>query len=451
MRRHSVIARLGPADKAAINLVESGSVQTIIRFIVADKRLDFGIGQLIDQLTKRDVLASENGIDLAILAALVTAADTRISRATESQDSWTREIDLYLPVHEPDRWKAIVPLIERTLRFLTGDHWRLLIRARHTTYKTLAPTKKSLVDATFDSICLFSGGLDSFIGAIDLMAAKKNALFVSHYWDNSTSSQKLCASRIGAVYGDMSTRHVRTRVGFRTALVKGSKEETTTRGRSFLFFALAALAASGITVPAIYIPENGLISLNVPLDPLRLGAWSTRTTHPFYLARWQEILEGLGVSGSLQNPYRFQTKGEMLRRCANQELVKQYGAETISCSSIGKGRWKKLPKGHCGHCTPCLIRRAAFHCAFADDKTAYSIPDLGAKTFTGSSAQSEHIRSFRLMATRLSAEKDIESILVHKPGPLSDYTIQEIADYSGVFRRGIEEVNEVIKGVVIKT
>jgi hypothetical protein len=31
----------------------------------------------------------------------------------------------------------------------------------------------------------------------------------------------------------------------------------------------------------LHVPENGLIVINVPLDPLRLGAFSTRTTHPF--------------------------------------------------------------------------------------------------------------------------------------------------------------------------
>lgn len=51
------------------------------------------------------------------------------------------------------------------------------------------------------------------------------------------------------------------------------------------------------------VPENGLIALNVPLDPLRLGALSTRTTHPFYMARWNDLLSALGIPGRLENPY----------------------------------------------------------------------------------------------------------------------------------------------------
>ena len=184
--------------------------------------------------------------------------------------------------------------------------------------------------------------LDSFVGAIDLLETGKNPLFVSHYRDASTKSQEICASRLGKVYGDFHLRHVRANVSFDKNDIPGLGTETTTRGRSFIFFALANLAASALAgITPIYIPENGLISLNVPLDPLRLGAWSTRTTHPFYMARWQDLLDNLGLSARLQNPYRFKTKGEMLSGCRNKAFLRKNVDITISCSSITKGRWNK--------------------------------------------------------------------------------------------------------------
>ncbi len=448
IRRHSIIVRLGPADKTKLKIADADSVQTPIQFIEGDKKLSFGLGQLIDALTRRGVIPSEVAVDLAILSATVTAADTRISRATESQDSWTREIDLYVPVSDPALFGTQADLIERILAFLTGDRWRLYFRPRLKAHATLV-NKKELKVASFDSVCLFSGGLDSFIGAIDLLDAGRNPLLVSHYWENSTSSQEICAQRIGAVYGDLDPRHVRARVGFANNLVKGSESETTTRGRSFLFFGMAVLAASGLNDPAIVIPENGLISLNVPLDPLRLGAWSTRTTHPFYLARWQELLVGLGISGTIENPYRFMTKGEMVAACTNQKLL-QYAAETISCSSISKGRWKKLSKGHCGHCTPCLIRRASLVKGLGADATPYALSNLNGIKLDAQRADSEHIRSFQLMSQRLGKRAGIEHVLVHKPGPLTDYSTAEIEQYGAVFKRGIEEVAAVISKVTVK-
>jgi len=448
IRRHSIVVRLGAADKAKIGIADTDSVQTPIQFIEGEKTLGYGLGQLIDSLIRRGVSPSETAVDLALVSATVTAADTRISRATESQDSWTREIDLYIPVSDPELFESQASLLERILAFLTGDRWRLYFRPRLKTLATLV-AKKQLKVAPFDSVCLFSGGLDSYIGAIDLLHAGRNPLLVSHYWENSTSSQEICAKRIGTVYGDMDPRHVRARVGFANNLVKGCESETTTRGRSFLFFGMAVLAASGLSDPAIVIPENGLISLNVPLDPLRLGAWSTRTTHPFYLARWQELLDGLGIDGAIVNPYRFMTKGEMVAGCANQTLLK-YAAETISCSSISKGRWKKLAKGHCGHCTPCLIRRASLEKGLGKDLTPYALSNLQGIKLDGHLAESEHIRSFQLMARRLAKRPGIEQILVHKPGPLTDYSDSDTSQYASVFRRGIEEVGDVVSKVTVK-
>ena len=228
--------------------------------------------------------------------------------------------------------------------------------------------------------------------------------------------------------------------------------ETTTRGRSFIFFALASLAASALDgVTPLYVPENGLISLNVPLDPLRLGAWSTRTTHPFYMARWQELLENLGVDARLMTPYRFKTKGEMLSGCRNKSFLRKTVDITVSCSSLTKGRYKKLSPGHCGYCTPCLIRRAATYAAFGSDPTSYSIPDLYEQSLDAKKAESTDVRAFQMMSRRLTDSPALADILVHKTGPLGEYSPQEIVKYAAVFRRGIAEVGTIVDGIVIGT
>lgn len=452
MRRHSFIGRLGPSDNAAIPVMQADSLRTEIRFIDGYRRLGYGLGQMIDELTQRGVKPTETAADLALLAALVTAADTRISRAVDAQDGWTREIDLYLPVLEPDRWLAAAPLIERMLKFLTGDHWRLTFRARVRGYAEVVRPRPVQMRPQLTSVCLFSGGLDSFVGAIDLLAAGDHPLLVSHYWENSTSSQEPCARKIATAYGDITSRHVRARVGFdQNDFSRDMDTESSTRGRSFLFFALAALATSGMPGrTTFYVPENGLISLNVPLDILRVGACSTRTTHPFYLARWQDLFGALGIDVSLQNPYRFSTKGEMLANCRDAALVRRHVAETISCSSIAKARWQGLAPGHCGFCVPCLIRRAAVTAAFGDDPTRYTLADVTGRELDPASAEGEHIRAFQMMARRLRQQPTLPRILVHKSGPLSDYPVEDVEQYAKVFRRGIEEVDRVTGPAVVR-
>ena len=451
MRRHSIIARLSPTDTQELALKDPDSEVTTIRFVDGKHRLGFGLGQMLGQLADRGMYPPEKAIDLALLAATITAADTRISRHTESQDTWTREIDLYVPVEHPDLWLANTALINRTLAFLTGDRWRVFFRTREAGLEALVERPPELVGATFNSVCLFSGGLDSFAGAIDLLDTGENPLFVSHYWDVSMSSQKPCADLIGTIYGDMDPRHVRARIGFPDDLIQDSEPEKTTRGRSFLFFALAVLAASALEdETTIYVPENGLISLNVPLDPLRLGAWSTRTTHPFYMARWQELVDALGITTRLVNQYRFKTKGEMLAGCANTQFLRQNLAATISCSSYTKARWRKQPPGHCGYCIPCLIRRASIHAAFGNDPTTYSIPDLTAQSLNAKSAEAVDVRSFQMMHRRLVQHPELAKILIHKTGPLSDYSEDEIMEYTAIFQRGIEEVGAIVNDVVVR-
>lgn len=456
MNRHSIIVRLNPADTKKVPVSDKASQVKELRFVDGERRLGHGIGQMLGQLAHRGMYPPEIAIDLAILAATVTAADTRISRSADAQDSWTREIDLYVPVAEPEKWSANRDLIKRILQFLTGDIWQINFRPRQKGMNTLIDRPPQLVGAAFDSVSLFSGGLDSFVGAIDLLQAGRNPLFVSHYRDVSTKCQEICAARLGKVYGDLSLQHVRANVSFDKNDMPDLGTETTTRGRSFIFFALASLAASALDRDTpIHVPENGLISLNVPLDPLRLGAWSTRTTHPFYMARWQELLENLGLSARLLNPYRFKTKGEMLSACSNKTFLRKNMDVTISCSSVSKARFNKdktkRKPGHCGYCTPCLIRRASIHAAFGNDPTVYSIPDLNARALNARQAESTDVRAFQMMSYRLVQAPTLAGILVHKTGPLSDYSAKEIAEYSAVFNRGIAEVAAIVDYVVIES
>src|SRR5258708_33177748 len=164
MRRHSIIARLGPSDDTRVKVRVAGSVTTQIRFIEGERRISFGVGHAVERLIERGIIPSETALDLMLLAATVTAADTRISRTSESQEGWTREIDLYVPVQEPLTWSPMIPLIERTLNFLTGDRWRLFVRARHREYAELIVQPTERVTSPYTSVCLFSGGLDSFTG-----------------------------------------------------------------------------------------------------------------------------------------------------------------------------------------------------------------------------------------------------------------------------------------------
>lgn len=121
MRRHVIIGRFGPDDKTRVPKARDEVASTLQ--LVTSKRLDHGIGRALADLKALHLTPSEIGADMLVVAAHVHAADTRISRSTESQDAWTREIRLVIPVSDPVRWTAAAPILVRALNFLTGDRW----------------------------------------------------------------------------------------------------------------------------------------------------------------------------------------------------------------------------------------------------------------------------------------------------------------------------------------
>ncbi|MEZ5784800.1 MAG: Qat anti-phage system QueC-like protein QatC [Rhizobiaceae bacterium] len=449
MRRFSLIGRLGPDDKGNINLVQSDSDLFEIDFLDGDLRMGFGIGHALDQLASLGLQPSERAIDLVVLAALVNAGDTRVSRKLNAQDGWTREIDLYVPVSATAAWTTSTGSIESMLRFLSGDRWRVFFRDRTERTQTLAVAPERLAIDGLTKVSLLSGGLDSLIGAVDLLNGSERPLFVSHYWDSETAkAQTYILDQLENRFGKEAFKSLRVRLGFDKHHLTTGETENTQRGRSFLFYSLATLAASAIDGrTTVDIPENGLIALNVPLDPLRFGALSTRTAHPHFIASMQRLMDALALDVELNNPYRHMTKGEMVANCAGKSFLEKIVANSMSCSSPAKARYKKLSPRHCGYCVPCLIRRASLEVGLdGDDETLYTVEDLKGQILASDQPEGEHVRSFQLMAKRIKAKPGLAKILVHKPGPLHDEP-DEIPDYADVFRRGVLEVAELLKGV----
>lgn len=444
MRRHVIIGRFGPDDKTRVPKALDEVPSTLQ--LVTGKRLDHGIGRALTDLKALNLTPSEIGADMLVVAAHVHAADTRLSRSTESQDAWTREIRMVIPVSDPVRWTAAAPILIRALNFLTGDKWDVGFRKRAKGYETLvSPVIPTLIPPPFDGVSLFSGGLDSLIGAINSLSAGKSPLLVSHAGEGLVSkSQEQCFDGLKTAYKTSAFDRLRVWMTFDIGLVEDVGSEDTTRGRSFLFFSLGIAAGTALGRNFILkVPENGLIALNVPLDRLRLGALSTRTTHPFYMARWNELLRTLGIAGNIENPYWDKTKGEMVAGCANPSLLKKLAPLSLSCSSPTKERWAKRPQGHCGYCLPCLVRRAALR---GEDTTGYGVPDLRTATLDTRVAVGQQVRSLQIAIARLSKRPDLAKALIHKPGPLYDNPSRNDA-LADVYRRGLEEVGRLLIGV----
>lgn len=448
MKRHLLVGTMGAGDAPLID-VGTDEVRSDVQLLYAGG-IAYGIQTALNDLRKLDLVPDEIGIDLLILGALVYAADTRISRATEAQDGWTREIRIVTPVSDVATWELARPIVMRALGFLSGDRWSIEFRTRPAGKERLAGLVPApLLETELLGVNLFSGGLDSLIGAIDSLTKDEKPLLVSHAGEGAGSkAQYLCHAELKTRFPKRRFEWVRLPMVFSHDLADGVGSETSTRARSFLFFAFGVAAGTALRRRfKLKVPENGLIALNVPLDPLRLGALSTRTTHPFYMARWIELVAALGIDGSLANPYWAMTKGEMVEACMDKAFLLSIADKSISCSSPAKLRWSGQAQGHCGYCLPCLIRRASIS---DGDPTEYFLSDLKQRPLNSAEAEGVQVRSFQLAITRLRARPELAKVLIHKPGPLYDHDLDDQAEMAGVYARGLEEVGRLLDGVRTK-
>ncbi len=447
MRRHLLVGRFGSNDTVNIHRDFDENL-TIIELLDKYNKIDYGIDNVISSMVQLNLKPNEVSIDLLIVAALIHAADTRLSRATESQDGWSREIRLDIPVSDPDLWSNTSTIIKKLLDFLTGDRWEIGFRPRNKENSVKKLGQNSLLSAPYEKISLFSGGLDSLIGAINILKSGESTLLVGHAGDPLVSkSQDDCYTMLKNTYTNSKFNFLRLWMLFQNNLVNSVKSESTTRGRSFLFFSLGVAAGIGLGKKfSLIVPENGFIALNIPLDSLRLGALSTHTTHPFYISLWNKLLEALEIDGELVNPYWNQTKRDMVKQCKDYDLLKNLIPKSLSCSSPSKGRWNHKKLGHCGYCLPCLIRRASL---LDDDPTDYLLSELHGKTINTRKAEGQQIRSLQYAISRQIKNPDLHKLLIHKPGSLMDFP-DRIDTYAEVYRRGLDEVCELLAGVKTK-
>ncbi len=447
--KYSVVISLDSRDHKKIGISDKETrvvnVPFLNKTLPADRRVKHEY--VFDDLKRVGLRPSNIAIDLLNIAVGVLSADTRINREKESEDSWAREIDLYIPVSNKSLWDKHKEKLEVILRFLTGDRWAISFRESIYNYDELFKTKKknrSIKIHEGSVVSLFSGGMDSFIGAIDLLEKKHKPLLVGHRKSVDVGGpQRKAYEYLKQRYGN-EVEYLPIRLNTPKKIFAGD-EEKTERARSFVFLSLGTLVASSLKGNRkLIIPENGLISLNVPLSPLRLGALSTRTTHPYYVRRFQQLIDSLGLNIALENPYRFMTKGEMLLSCSNQDNLKDFISDTMSCAHPAAGRFRKgVGIGHCGLCVPCIIRRAAYH------KAKQSITDMtDYKREVSGKENKKYIQPFMRSIKRLQDSPGIEKLLVLKTGPLFEYD-SDLDKYADVYRRGMIEIAELFKSLKI--
>lgn len=301
------------------------------------------------------------------LSAIVYAIDRGVNRHYNSVDGWSRELDVEINLPGYELFKLQEDKINQMLSFLTGDYW-----ACHFVGDATVRYGKYEDTDRFDGITqvnLFSGGMDSLIGAIDYLTDyPERKLFLASHYDSGMpgpqSDQKRLLKLFGAKYrGRFSS--------IPAVLIEPAvSNELSCRSRSLMFLSIALIVATYAGCK-IVVPENGSVSLNYPLSPSRRASCSTRTTHPVFLKQYRELLNAFNIHVEVENPYEKMTKGEMVENCSDQEYLLKIVSESNSCGkrNMHQYMYDNRNATHCGHCMPCMYRRAAL--IGKTDKTTY--------------------------------------------------------------------------------
>lgn len=301
------------------------------------------------QLTNRE-------LDWIETAGHVFAVDLACRRE-DGDLNWMRSIDAHLPVRDPHYWATQAKRISDVISDFTGD--RFTVTFHPATDPNPPPRQHRKSFAPHDRVALLSGGVDSFVGAARLLDDSSRPLFVSHTAAGAIAHAQAEAMQALSRVGDAGERVTIT------AQKRGDfpDPEPSQRSRSFLFLAAALVVAAVDGSHSVFINENGVMALHLPLTTARIGSLSTHTASPSIMDRVVAIAQDvLDAPVTIGNNLIALTKPEVVAAATSYGVASDLCA-TVSCWSIGR------TSEHCGVCVPCIIRRISFEAhAVADAK-----------------------------------------------------------------------------------
>jgi 7-cyano-7-deazaguanine synthase in queuosine biosynthesis len=295
--------------------------------------------------------------DALLVAAAIQAADVACRRG--EREKFSRTMEITVPVVNIQAFDLLREDLEILLYTLSPDAWILTFE------QSGAGTPEGLQHWTAGNgkTLLFSGGLDSFAGAVQLLEedGADQVQLASHVTRNQAtrSNQNELAEYLDRKFECSLERTVVFSGGDTSRKTlwypRDDERENTQRTRSFTFLTIAALAARRRGKDkVVMIAENGQMAIHVPLSAGRTGAFSTHTAHPEFVTQVSDFFTKLlRYTIRVYNPYLYRTKGEVVQRLAtdHKEAVPLSGSCWRGARVVGHT--------HCGECIPCLIRRIA--------------------------------------------------------------------------------------------
>jgi hypothetical protein len=231
--------------------------------------------------------------DLLDLAVAVYVSDRMTPRRPKYKPMdgkyWRRTMRIKVAVRERSKWAEpeCSALLHRLLRWLTDDLWEVEFLSAPSARRASETQGRLFLDPPSDptDVALFSGGLDSLLGAVSdaesgtgelvLVGAGTQSRMIGKQRELVRELQHSMPRRIRSVIVPVNL----------TAAGKalGLGQESSQRSRGFVFLALGAAVANAAGRDQLRVHENGPGALNLPLTAAQRGSMNTRAARP---RRW---------------------------------------------------------------------------------------------------------------------------------------------------------------------
>lgn len=302
-------------------------------------------------------------VDFLEIASYVYSADCATSRGVQwkdqgSTEAWGRDLSFVIAVRDPDFWNSadVKSRMKDLLAFLSNDTFSF-------TFTPLQQDRELQQYLEFGQlekwpfynpsrVVMFSGGLDSLAGVVEMARLGEKIVLVSHRPVSTMDSRqrKLFDALVNEFPGQLI--HIPVWINKDEKLGR----ESTQRTRSFLYCALGVVVAESIKAAGVRFFENGTVSLNFPVADEALRARASRTTHPISLRLLGELCSSVvGRHLEVDNPYLLKTKTEIVSSLSANNSAHLI-AHTCSCAH---SMFKSKTRWHCGTCSQCIDRRFA--------------------------------------------------------------------------------------------
>jgi hypothetical protein len=153
------------------------------------------------------------------------------------------------------------------------------------------------------------------------------------------------------------------------------------------------------------------------------------------------IFTELGLTNPFTNPFGLKTKGDAVRQCLNQELLKNTAGISVSCAKRGrKQHFSHHEANSCGRCMPCIYRRAALHTVGLDNELYGDDICRGEVNISETEAKSNDLRAcFNFLRWNPSIDK-ISTMLIAN-GSLD---VGQLPLYAAMVQRTMNEIRTLL-------